>query len=96
MTIFKVMQKLKIVKVEIKKWSKEEGRSECMYILSLLQEIETIDRREGEGDLSIEDLPHKESSKFKLSNRLQMKETSWRQKSRARWRNKEDRNTIFS
>lgn len=50
---------------------------------SLLQEIEMIDGREDEGDLSIKDLEYKESSKFELANRLQMEKTFCKQKSRA-------------
>lgn len=34
-----------------------------MYTQSLLQEIETIDKKEGEGDLSMEDLACKDSLK---------------------------------
>lgn len=47
-------------------------------MMLLLQEIETIDRREEDEALSTEDLAGGVSLKFELITRLQMEETSWR------------------
>lgn len=58
---FRVAQKMKAVKIKIKKWSKEKGRSEGMYTQSLFHDIKTIDRVEDKDVLFAEELVHKES-----------------------------------
>lgn len=62
---YRVAQKMKIVKSEIKRWGTEE-RKEGMNIQQLLQDREEIDRREREGDMSTENLIRRETLKFEL------------------------------
>lgn len=61
----------------------------------MLEEIEVIDRREGDGLLMIEDMIRTKSSKVKVAFKLQIEGTSWRRKSRDRWIREGDCNTSF-
>lgn len=81
---FRIAQKMEVVKIEIKKWSKEEEKSKDMFTKSLFKDIDTIDRMESEDALLVEELVRKEPLKVELANGLQMEEILWRQKLRDR------------
>lgn len=73
---FRIAQNLKIMKTTIMLWHKEERR-ESMCTQSLFQDIETIDRKEGDDIFATEDLVCIASLKFESANRLHMEEISW-------------------
>lgn len=71
---FRIAHKLKVVKIVIKLWCKEEEWKEDIEMKYLLDDIEAIDGKEGENTLSTEDLAHREAPKLELTNIMQMEE----------------------
>lgn len=73
---FRVAQMLKFLKSEIKKWSKEEGIRHDIKFKTLFDELEDIDRREGEGFLNVEEVEHRETVRTEVAASMQMEKIS--------------------
>lgn len=86
------MWRLKFIKLEIKKWCREEGIKHEIETKPVLEEIEEIDRRGGGASTTV-DIAWRESFKIKAATRHQMEKISWRQKSGACWIEEGDHNT---
>lgn len=68
---FKVVHKLKVIKLAIKEWCKEEEQKQCIIIQALFQDIAALDGLENEGGMSVEEITRKEQLKIELGLRLQ-------------------------
>lgn len=64
-------------------------------INNLLREIEALDKKEGDGVLSPDEVARRKSFRMDAANRLHMEEISWRQKVREKWLKEWDINTRY-
>lgn len=83
-TSFRVEKKPKPLKDGIKRWVKEASIKEEEHTSRLLQDIDDFDK-EGDGSLTLEESIRQEVLRLEFTNRINMKETSWRHKAREKW-----------
>lgn len=77
---YRIVQKLKRLKQEIKTWvNVNSKKEEC--INDILLEIDFLERNEKDSILFAADRDKRNTLKSDLANRLQMEATSWKQKS---------------
>ena len=87
--------KLKALKLDLKKWNKEEFGSVVERINSLVDSIKVLEEVEESRALSGAERSLKEKAVEELEKTLLLEEISWRQKSHSLWLREGDKNTRF-
>lgn len=92
---FRIAKKLVILKAKIKKrMREEEGKAkECTN--KILKGLEKINTKEGEWELTENDLDRRELLIREVANKIHIEEISWKQKTGERWLKEGDRNTKY-
>lgn len=92
---YKVAKKLKMLKVVIKNWVKQERVKGEEGINELMEELGELDRLDREGGRCREDGEKREMLRVDLANKLCMEEIFWRQKAREKCLKEWDHNTKY-
>lgn len=87
--------KLHRLKSEIKKWTKEVGLKEEMWITDLMDELADLDHIEAEFPLNADDKDNRNLLKVELTNKIHLEAISWKQKAREKWIQEGDKNSKF-
>ena len=88
-------KKLKALKEDIVKWNHQEFGNVVHQKKQLLEELRTVDAKEGDLGLSYGEKCHRANLRSQVEHLLSLEEISWRQKSRMLYIKEGDNNTKF-
>ena len=88
-------KKLKALKEDIVKWNRQEFGNVVHQKKQLLEELRTVDAKEGDLGLSYGEKCHRANLRSQVEHLLSLEEISWRQKSRMLCIKEGDNNTKF-
>lgn len=92
---FRPAKKLKMLKEDLKNWNREVFGNINIRVEQALEEVRSLDEKEGEGSLSSGEIYRRAALKVELRRLLVCEEICWRQKSRVQWFKEGDSNTKF-
>ncbi|XP_021890901.1 uncharacterized protein LOC110809397 [Carica papaya] len=95
MTSFMLASKLKRLKLEIKKWAKEEDGRSDRILNDNLEELRKLEHLEMDGLLREGGRGRRGELKLEIAAKMNLEAISWRQKTRERWIKEVDRNTRY-
>lgn len=94
-TNFRLAYKLRALKSEIKKWTKEVGDKMEVSTLAYINHLTKLGILEVEGPLCARDREKRGVVKREMAYYMNLDTNSWRQKVREKWLKKGDRNTKY-
>ncbi|GKV35771.1 hypothetical protein SLEP1_g43991 [Rubroshorea leprosula] len=92
---YKLKEKLKRTKKELKEWSRNSISEVDSKIMEVEKEIATINERGEICQLSTQDIDQRRNCFIELWKNLKIKESMWQQKSRKMWLKEGDANTKY-
>ena len=92
---YRLPRKLRLLKEDSKRWYREVFDRVEIRLATLMEELKALESKETSPRLFEVERARRVEMKAEIRRLLMAEETSWRQKSRATWLSKGNRNTAF-